>query len=257
MPTKLGQNFLTDRSIVEKIVSAADLKKEDFILEIGPGEGILTENMVERAKKVVAIEIDGFLASKLKERFGKSDRIQIIEGDILSIDLKEVIPPNQDYRVIANIPYYITAKIIRLFLERDDHPKDLILMVQKEVAERIIEKPGKMSLLSVSVQYFADPDILFEVSRESFSPVPEVDSAVIRITPRASKPNKEETSQFFRLARSGFSSKRKTLLNNLSNSLHLEKSAVLPALKKSGLSENVRAQELSIEDWERLGKNLE
>jgi 16S rRNA (adenine1518-N6/adenine1519-N6)-dimethyltransferase len=159
--------------------------------------------------------------------------------------------------VIANIPYYITSKIIRLFLETENPPSEMILMTQKEVAERITEKAGKMSLLSVSVQYYADPKILFEVSRKSFFPVPEVDSAVIKIEKiKKQKASIEETKNFFRIVKAGFSAKRKTLINNLSNSLHVEKNIIEEKIKTAGLKPTVRAQELSIEDWKTLSKNF-
>ena len=163
---------------------------------------------------------------------------------------------SKDYKVIANIPYYITAKIIRLFLESQNPPTAMVLMVQKEVAERITAKPGKMSLLAVSVQYYAQPEMLFAVSKNSFFPVPEVDSAIIRITHNMERKaqNKEEAKKFFRVVKAGFSAKRKTLVNNLSNAFHLEKNIVEETLKKIPLSVTVRAQELSIADWKKLSE---
>lgn len=258
MPTKLGQNFLTDKNIVNKIMASADLKPDDFVIEIGPGKGILTEELVKSADRVAAIELDKNLAEFLRNKFSANQNIEIIEGNILKINLSELAESYKlkakSYKVIANIPYYITSPIIRLFLEADSPPGEMILMVQKEVAERITAKPGQMSLLAVSVQYYAEAKILFPVSRGSFYPVPEVDSAVIKITynKQPAIHNKQEAKKFFRIARAGFSAKRKTLLNNLASSLHLSKKEVEEKLKAASIKPIARAQELSVEDWKKL-----
>jgi 16S rRNA (adenine1518-N6/adenine1519-N6)-dimethyltransferase len=312
----LGQNFLRDKNILDKIIQAADLKADDFVIEVGPGEGILTEELVKKAGKVVAIEIDDNLASKLDSRLRGNDKVEIVNDDILKINLPEIIetrffchsersvaksmnllntttsnirkqiPRLRDdakgviaplgmtsaYKVIANIPYYITSPIIQLFLETKYPPTEMILMVQREVAERICASPGQMSILAVSVQYYAEPKLLFYVDKKSFYPVPEVDSAVIKITPYAQlKPSPvsstrhplpitgeedNETKNFFRIVKAGFSAKRKTLLNNLSNSLHLDRKIAEEAIGKAGLKPSQRAQELSVEDWKKLAKTL-
>lgn len=253
MPTKLGQNFLRDGSVLEKIIEASGLKEGDFVIEIGPGEGVLTEKLASYVKKVIAIELDGKLSQSLAEKFKNNKKIEIINGDILKINLPEILKLNlsENYKVIANIPYYITSPIIRLFLEQIRQPQKMILMVQKEVAERIAAQPGKMSILAVAVQYYSSAEVLFAVSRKSFLPAPEVDSAVIKIILK-NKFNKEKDKKFFRIVRSGFSAKRKTLLNNLSNGLQIDKKEVLKKLKTAGLSPAARAQELDIKDWERL-----
>jgi len=251
----LGQNFLKDTGIVQKIIDAASLKPDDFVIEIGPGTGVLTEKLAEKAKAVLAIEIDNILADNLKEKFKNNKKIEIINEDILNINLKSQIADRRSsYKVIANLPYYITSKIIRLFLEAEFPPKEMILMVQKEVAERIISNPGKMSLLAVSVQYYARSELLFPVSRNCFYPVPEVDSAVIRVTHTVKyrTQNTGKDKRFFRVVKAGFSAKRKTLLNNLSSSLHLEKIKVAEKLKAADISPTARAQELSIDDWKKL-----
>lgn len=252
MPTKLGQNFLTDNGIVEKIIRSSKLKEGDFVLEIGPGKGILTEKILFTGAQLTAIELDKKLATDLKKKTGEKKNLKIIEGNVLDINISEIFPEKENYQVIANIPYYITSKIIRLFLENAHPPKEMILMIQKEVAERIMEKPGKMSLISLSVQYYAEPEILFTVPKEAFSPAPEVESAVIRIIPKKERPSQESAKKIFQIARAGFSSKRKTLLNNLSNSFHLEKDLVIEKLQMTNLSEKTRAQELSIPEWEKL-----
>lgn len=257
MPTKLGQNFLKDKSVVKKIIDSADLQPDDFVIEIGPGEGVLTEKLAKYAKKVVAIEIDRNLADKLQKKFQNKPNIEIVNEDILKINLPELFKrynlQTTNYKLIANLPYYITSPIIRLFLEIKIQPKEMILMVQKEVAQRIVEKPGKMSILAISVQYYAHPEILFEIKKEAFEPIPQVDSAVIKISNiKSPAPN----SSFFRLVRAGFCAKRKTLANNLLNSLHLDKKEVEEKLKNIGLTSTTRAQELSIADWQKILKIL-
>ncbi|HCP08311.1 MAG TPA: ribosomal RNA small subunit methyltransferase A [Candidatus Moranbacteria bacterium] len=258
MPTKLGQNFLKDETVVKKIIESADLKQDDFVIEIGPGKGILTEELAKKAGKVLAVEIDTKLIDPLKNRFKDQKNIEIINEDVLNINLSEIFSRyairDMRYKIVANIPYYITSPIIRLFLEQENQPREMILMVQKEVAERIVSKPGKMSILAVSVQYYADAEILFGVGKDSFDPAPEVDSAVIKITPaqKFTAANKEETKYFFRIVRAGFSAKRKTLINNLSAGLQIEKNDVEEKIKALGLKPTARAQELSVEDWKDL-----
>ncbi|MFZ2975176.1 MAG: 16S rRNA (adenine(1518)-N(6)/adenine(1519)-N(6))-dimethyltransferase RsmA [Candidatus Moraniibacteriota bacterium] len=273
----LGQNFLRDTTVLEKIIQSANLKSDNFVIEIGPGKGVLTEKLFKHAGKVLAIEVDGALANKLKKQYKDSKKIEIINADILKINLPEIISnltPSPSpykgeggtihYKVVANIPYYITSPIIQLFLETKFPPSEMILMVQKEVAERICSNPGQMSILAVSVQYYAKPELLFYVDKESFFPVPEVDSAVIKITPFQSTTSsttipltKEKgAGNFFRIVKAGFSSKRKTLVNNLSASLKLDKKEVEEKLKKIGITPKQRAQELSVEDWKKIANSL-
>lgn len=259
----LGQNFLVDQGVVQKIIEGANLKSDDVVLEIGPGKGTLTEALAAHCQKVIAIEIDQSLTPVLQKRFKGNGKIEIIHGDILKISNLEFLISKIDsknlkpktYKLIANIPYYITSLIIRKFLESNIPPTEMILMVQKEVAERIVAKPGKMSILAVSVQYYADAEILFLVPKTAFDPVPEVDSAVIRITCNSqpvTKNSKIETEKFFRIVRAGFCAKRKTLANNLANSLHMERSEAEDKLAQIGILSNARAQELSVEDWKKL-----
>ncbi len=260
MPTKLGQNFLRDETVLNNIVKAANLSANDFVLEIGPGEGVLTEKLARQAGKVVAVEIDKDLAEKLQNKFKNIKNQNIINADILKINLPKVLEQNNfvnlDYKIVANIPYYITSPIIRLFLETVYLPKEMLLMVQKEVAERICAKVGNLSILAVSVQYYANAELLFFVPKKAFFPVPEVDSAVIKIVLKAKREEKEFTEKFFRVVRAGFSAKRKTLVNNLSSSLRLDKAFVKEILKQIGIYSNQRAQELSIEDWKKLTLKL-
>jgi 16S rRNA (adenine1518-N6/adenine1519-N6)-dimethyltransferase len=289
MPTKLGQNFLRDKAVLDRIIQSANLSAGDFVLEVGPGEGVLTKELARVAKKVLAVEIDKNLALKLASRLRGNDKVEIINADILEINLPELIrnlrpeiihkltgnisplpspvsstrhplPKGEEeipsYKVVANIPYYITSPIIRLFLETKYPPTEMLLMVQKEVAERICAKAGKLSILALSVQYYADAELLFTVPRMAFEPVPEVDSAVIRITrhnkPAYAEASTSEVKKFFRIVKAGFSAKRKTLVNNLSTSLQLEKSLLEEKLKQIGISQNQRAQELALKDWKKL-----
>jgi len=249
MRTKLGQNFLIDENIAERIAKSTDLSGQN-VLEIGSGKGILTKYLAQSAGRVLAVEIDRALASALAKKY---KNIKIIAEDILRINLPELIEENnfQRYKVAANLPYYITSKIIRLLLETKYPPTEMILMVQKEVAERIVALDGKESLLSISVKFYAEPKILFEVPRENFSPAPEVDSTVIRIMRRDKVPN-VDIKKFFSLIRAGFSSKRKTLVNNLSASFHISKEKIAQILKKTRLGRAVRAEKLQIEDWLEL-----
>jgi len=258
MPIKLGQNFLKNNEIVKKIVESANLKADDLVLEIGPGKGVLTEELAKYAGKVVAVEIDENLVKLLFNKFSNNKNVEIICGDILKTNLPELLghlmsKSKKSYKVVANLPYYITSPIIRLFLESKVPPSEMILMVQKEVAERITANPGQMSILAVSVQYYADAEILFEVGKENFDPIPEVDSCVIKITKyKSQSTNKIQSTNFFKIVRAGFSAKRKTLVNNLANSLHLDKNIVEEKLKSLKIKSAARAQELSIEKWKEI-----
>ncbi|MFA7319290.1 MAG: 16S rRNA (adenine(1518)-N(6)/adenine(1519)-N(6))-dimethyltransferase RsmA [Parcubacteria group bacterium] len=254
----LGQNFLRDDEVLEEIIRAAGLTPADNVLEIGPGEGVLTKKMVEKAGKVICVEKDDVLAKELKLIYKNNTTAEIINADIMEINLPELIKKNnfQVYKIIANIPYYITSPIIRLFLETKYPPQEMLLMVQREVAERICASAGQMSILSVSVQYYATPKILFHVDRKSFWPVPAVDSAVIRIVPAGKNPDKKEIDNFFRTVKAGFGAKRKTLSNNLSASLRLDKKIIGEKLKTANLAPTIRAQELSIKDWKDLSQKI-
>lgn len=256
----LGQNFLKDEEVLERIVEAADLKKDDFIVEIGPGKGALTEKLSQKGAKVLAIELDDRLIHFLNDKFKSEKNIKIIHDDILKINFSKIITDHSSvvvgYKVVANLPYYITSPIIRYFLENKIPPREMVLMVQKEVAERIVAEPGQLSILGVSVQYYAKAQYLFTVSRNSFDPVPQVDSAVIRIIidNQQNVRNKEEDKKFFQIVKMGFSAKRKTLGNNLANGLHADKKEIENILEKNGFSKTVRAQELSVDDWKKLVK---
>ncbi len=250
----LGQNFLIDTAVVDKIIEAGEIYSDDNVLEIGPGRGFLTKALVRRSKKVLAIEKDEELARFCRNSL-RADNLEILTGDVLDTNWKEVLNQRDflAFKVIANIPYYITGKILRLFLENSFQPQILVLMVQKEVAERICAKPGKLGILSLSVQYFGEPEIVTIVPREKFEPAPDVDSAVIKIViKKEGRLELEAEKKFFRLIKVGFSSPRKTLVNNLSVGLDLKKKVVEKILIKIGFKGTTRAQELGVEDWIKM-----
>jgi len=255
MPRYLGQHFLNNPDIVDKIVESANIEPTDIVLEIGPGEGVLTEKLCQKSQKVITIELDTKLENVLKEKFEKQKNLEIIFDDILKVNLPQLLKDRkiEKYKLVANIPYYITSKIIRLFLETTHQPETLILMIQKEVAQRITAPAGAMSKLSASVQYYARAEILFDVTRDNFNPPPEVDSSVIKIF-NLNKANKEEDKKVFRVLKAGFCARRKTLINNLSNSFHLDKKEIEGKILSADLSPDVRAQELSIPDWKKLSQ---
>jgi len=238
---RLGQNFLIDKRVLEKIVNAANLSSKDIVLEIGPGLGILTIELAKRVKKVIAMEKDRKLCGILSEMLDARNirNVQVVNDDILNTKYQL---PNTKYKLIANLPYYITSPVIRKFLEAKNKPRLMVLMVQKEVGQRICAQPPKMSLLSIAVQFYAKPEIINYVSKKSFYPQPKVDSAIIKITPKPIP--KINTKKFFNLIKKGFSSKRKMLKNNLKIKGSL--------LEKLSLNPKTRAENLSIKDWIKL-----
>ncbi len=254
----LGQNFLKSPKAVSDIVSAGKVSAEDTVLEIGPGEGVMTAELLEKAKKVVVIEKDHRLIPILQEKFEgevANGKLEIIEADILEIDVENSEFAKNPYKVVANIPYYITGQIIRKFLETKDKPVSMTLLVQKEVAERIVARDQKESLLSLSVKVFGDPKIVRTVGRGAFRPAPNVDSAVINIENISSNHLEGLKSEdFFNVLHSGFAHKRKQLLPNLSNDYLKEK--VADAFEKIGLDFKSRAEDLPLEVWLKLTKIL-
>ena len=255
----LGQNFLKSKSIINIIIKTADLKENDIVLEIGPGKGILTEKLLEKVKKVIVVEKDNRLIDFLKEKFKnqlKLNKLEIIYGDILDFDIKI----NKKYKIVANIPYYITGKIIKKFLSSENQPKKMILMVQKEVAKRITQLPE--SILSISVKVYGEPKYIQKVKAENFKPKPKVDSAILLIN-NISKDffikNNINEKDFFNLIKSGFSHKRKLLLNNILNNWDknkLEKEKLKILFNSIKIPFNFRAEQLSIDDWKNLYKSL-
>jgi len=247
-----GQNFLINEIIYDKMVDVAKLSKKDTVIEIGPGLGILTRKLYQKANNVIAIELDQDVYKYLKiaKELEKLENLELRNEDVLKLQ-SDTLPPK--YKIVANLPYNITSIFLRQFLTLENKPQEMILMLQKEVAERIISKPGQMSRLAISVQFYADAKIIEYVPRENFWPQPNVDSAIIKIKSR-DKYTKQVTSEkdFFRIVKIGFSAKRKKLANNLANGLHKKQSEILPILQKMKLNDNIRAQELSIENWINL-----
>jgi len=248
----LGQYFLKNPKILERIVTAAEISKKDTIIEIGPGTGNLTEFLIKKAKKVIATEKDKALAEQLKERFKNSKNLKVVEGDVLKIKKLGV---KNNYKIIGNIPYYITSRLLRTIFENWPKPKLIVLTVQKEVAQRIIAKPPHMNLLAISVQYFSKPQVISNVSKNNFWPKPKVDSAIVKLAPYNSK-EKINIKKFFEIVKAGFSQKRKLLASNLSGKLNIPKNKILESFEKLNINQNARAENLSIEEWKKLAKNL-
>lgn len=253
----LGQNFLQDDAALRKIISVSQIAPSDTVLEIGPGLGSLTRYLAVTAKDVVAVELDESLLPILSNVIKEFNNVTVIRGDILRIPIADLVKA-ESYRVIANIPYYITSAIIRHLLESQPKPKSIVLTIQKEVAQRICAKPGDMSLLALSVQVFGQPDIVADISSDAFFPTPNVDSSVIRLEiysePAIPSP---QLDSFFRLAKAGFSQKRKTLRNSLSAGLSMPVDETEGLLKKSGIDPKRRAETLSIPEWAKLTLTFE
>lgn len=243
----LGQNFLIDQNIIDKIIAVTQIKEEDDILEIGPGLGLITKELDKYSKSVLAIEKDTLFTKILNDFNFKNTKI--IEADIL-----EYIKENDisSYKIIANIPYYLTSNLIRNLLETPNQPKEMYLVMQKEVAERMCEEKG--NILSISVKYYAEAKICFKISRNSFWPSPKVNSALIRIIPIRKYEDKDKL--FFKVVRAGFSSPRKKLINNLSQGLKVSKEKLEEAFKTVNIYKDIRAENLAIEDWIKLKNTL-
>ena len=263
----LGQNWLVNPHILDKVVSAAEISKADTILEVGPGTGNLTKKLAEKAGKVIAIEKDSRLVDCLKNEFSTkyamTKSVEIVEGDILKIDIEKLSRDlnleirHFTYKVVGNIPYYITSNFLRTIFEsagwRMTQPKLIVLTVQKEVARRIMARPPHMNLLALSVQYYSEPEIIGYISKNNFRPVPKIDSAIIKLKPKNNEHrNKEQEEKLFALMRIGFSEKRKQLAPILSKKLKIPKDELLEAFKETGIKETARAENLSPEQWENL-----
>ena len=246
----LGQNFLIEGGVLKKIAAAAELTPADTVIEVGPGLGVLTETLLEQAGKVIAIELDDHLADILKTRFAGVDKITVINDDVLKVNPADILGKETNYKVVANLPYYITSAVIRHFLEAPVKPNTLVLMVQKEVAKQITAQPGEMSLLSVSVQLYGKPTVVGKVSAHCFYPAPNVDSAILKIAvyPRP-KIETDDITGFFDIARAGFSANRKQLVNSLANGLKVTKAEIIPVLEKAGIDPQRRAESLTIDEW--------
>lgn len=253
-----GQNFLIEEKIYDDILLSANLKPDDVVLEIGPGLGFLTSKLAKVAKRIIAVELDDKLAGVLKTGLAAKNvkNVEVVNEDILKLQITNYKLKN--YKIVANLPYNITSIFLRRFLEIDQKPKLMVLMLQKEVAERICAVKGSMSLLAVSVQFYADAEIIQIVPKENFWPKPEVESAIIKITPH---PNfllskEKEEKDFFQLVKFGFSSKRKMLKNNLAAGFRISHNEAENKIIKAELSPKTRAQELSVDEWLKLFVNF-
>jgi len=246
----LGQNFLRDRSYLTSIVGALNLSSEDQVLEIGPGTGVLTRALAEQAGRVVAVELDRSLVAALRSELGAESNVEIVEGDALSFDPDKYF--SGPYKLAGNIPYYITGPIIRRYLELPSQPRAMVLMVQREVAQRLTARPGDMSLLGLAAQFYADVRAVVRVPRRAFHPAPKVDSTVVLLTPRPTPVPLELRDSFFSLARAGFGSKRKTLGNALSHGLGTTRDEARDLLNRADVDPQRRAETLSLEEWASL-----
>ncbi len=264
----LGQHFLVDEEVLKVIAPAAELTPDDVVVEVGPGLGVLTKELARQAGWVIAVELDDRLATILKRTLASVSNVTIINNNILQVDpaalleeQKQKLPLAKgkpvDYKVVANLPYYITSAVLRHFLEASLKPRLMVVMVQKEVAEAIAAKPGRMSLLSISVQFYGQPEIVSYVPARCFHPAPEVDSAILKIAlyPEPAVVVKD-IDGFFNLVRAGFSASRKQIANSLAQGLGLPKADVLPLLEKAGIIYKRRAETLALEEWQRLWQVL-
>jgi 16S rRNA (adenine1518-N6/adenine1519-N6)-dimethyltransferase len=247
----LGQHWLKDRMVLASIADEAGITPEDTVLEIGPGLGTLTSEILSRAQNVVAIELDEDLALKLPGQFpGKN--LEVINQDVLTYDLSQL---PSGYVVVANVPYYITSKIVQMLLGASNKPRTIVLLVQKEVAERLAAMPGDMSILAVSAQVFAEVSLGDVVPAEYFTPPPKVDSQVVvlHVRPDSLLDGVDERA-FFRVVRAGFSAKRKKLRSSLAGGLGISKDDTLALLEAAGINPDMRAEALEIDQWLRLAK---
>lgn len=271
-----GQNFLLCDDALENIIKAGNLKKDDVVLEIGPGFGFLTKKLADRAKVVISIELDDNLIMAAKEILKDAKNINFIHGDILkladnrikdliskSIDEKEISDNVQPYKIITNLPYSITGAFLKKFLSAAYRPAEMIVMLQKEVAARICASPGQLSILGVSAQYYARPEILHIVPRNCFYPAPEVDSAIVKLAIKKEfiKGHLGEEKKFFQILKIGFSAKRKMLKNNLFNGLrgtdeNIDMRGIENILSECGLNAKARPQDLAVEDWIKLAGKI-
>jgi 16S rRNA (adenine1518-N6/adenine1519-N6)-dimethyltransferase len=256
----LGQHFLVDDAVLEKILDAAALTPDDTVIEVGPGLGLMTAELAKRAGWVIAIELDNRLAAILKETLA-TENVVVLNEDVLGTDPAKLLkggaphfPPQLgSYKVVANLPYYITSPVLRHFLEAAVKPKIMVVMVQKEVAQVIVAEAGQRSLLSIAIQFYGRPSIVTVVPAASFFPQPQVDSAVVKIDVYPEPPvDVTDIDGFFKLVRAGFSAARKQVINSLTKGLGLPKEEVQALLTKASIDPQRRAETFSIEEWASL-----
>lgn len=247
-----GQNFLVDRAVLRQIVEAAETEQADQVLEVGAGTGVLTRELARLARRVVAVELEQDMLTLLAKTTRDFANVEIIERNLLYLDPQEVFA-HERYKLVANLPYYITAPTFRHFLESANPPRLLVVMVQYEVAQRIVAAPGDLSLLGVSVQFYGQPRIITRVPARAFYPAPKVDSAILRVDIHGQAPlTPGERDGFFRVVQAGFSERRKQVHNSLAHGLHRKDEEIRKWLAAAGIEANRRAETLSIEEWLRL-----
>lgn len=261
---KFGQNFLIDSNVLENIVEAAGITKDDFVLEIGPGIGTMTQYLCESARQVLAVEIDKMLIPILEDTLSEYDNVEVINQDVLKVDIKSLVEEKNNGRpikVVANLPYYITTPIIMGLFESKVPIESITIMVQKEVADRMQTGPGSKDYgaLSLAVQYYAEAKVMLNVSATCFMPRPNVDSAVVKLTRHQESPIEvKDESLMFKIIRASFNQRRKTLVNGLKNSSELDfsKEEITEAIKSIGKEENIRGEKLTLEEFAKLSNAL-
>jgi 16S rRNA (adenine1518-N6/adenine1519-N6)-dimethyltransferase len=259
---RLGQHFLIDEAVLERILSAAEISPGDIVVEVGAGLGILTEGLAKQGAKVIAVELDHKLVALLKKRLAAFPDVKIMHADILKVVPRRILQNDltasalfRGYKVVANLPYYITSPVLRHFFEAPIRPSKMVVMVQKEVGEAIVATPGKMRLLSVRTQFYSKPAIISSVPAASFYPPPKVDSVILRLDVYPQPPIEvPDTAGFFDIVMHGFSSPRKQLRNSLAHSLEMPPSKVALLLEKAGIDGKRRAETLNLEEWRELWK---
>ncbi len=261
---RLGQHFLVDEAVLEHILSAAQLDPGDVVVEVGPGLGILTEALAKQGARVIAVELDSKLVALLRKRLSAFSDVKIVHADILEVTTQQLLQNNlsaseltRGYKVIANLPYYITSPVLRHFLEIEPRPSTMVVMVQKEVGEAIAAIPGKMSLLSVKIQFYSKPTIICYVPAASFYPPPKVESVILRLDVYPQPPIEvPDVAGFFDVVMRGFSAPRKQLRNSLAHSLKMPPDQVALLLEQAGIDAKRRAESLNLEEWRKLWKTF-
>ncbi len=253
----LGQNFLINEQIIDDIVKVANVNEDDLIIEIGPGLGSLTSKLADNAKKVVAIELDQNMIEILKERFSLYKNVEIIHGDIMKVDLKEIIGEEKKVKIVANLPYYITTPIVMKLLEENLKMESITVMVQKEVGERFCAIPGgkEYGAITVSINYYSDSKIVLDVPKDNFNPVPEVDSCVVQLKLKENHIELRDKKLFFRLIKIAFSQRRKNIGNSLTG-IGMTKQEVKEMLEALSLDINLRAENLSINQYAQIANYI-
>jgi 16S rRNA (adenine1518-N6/adenine1519-N6)-dimethyltransferase len=251
-----GQNFLIDRSILERMVEAAEIELDDQVLELGAGTGVLTRELARRARRVVAVELERNMLTLLAKTTGALPNVERLARNLLYLDPQDVFA-QEPYKLVANLPYYITAPTFRHFLESANKPRLLVVMVQYEVAQRMIAGPGDMSMLGVSVQFYGQPSIVARVPARSFYPAPKVDSAILRVNVHDHVPlSLAERDGFFHIVQAGFAERRKQLHNSLTHHLHRKNEEIRDCLAAANIDPSRRAETLTIDEWLALWATL-